>query len=175
MVYFAYNQIAFVTLLAFAAVNAGEPWSKQDIEAKISATDQLIRGVKPIVDGAEQALQNLKDEILKQKPTFRGEIEKYANCLRTAYEYIWGEIALNKIADRLSKDNDPRFNDTVACCRQEALEYSNKKMAFPLDKCTENVSRASRKDFSQMKQLTRTLFDHKHWTAIEYCESIFSV
>nr|CAH8820177.1 unnamed protein product [Trichobilharzia regenti] len=147
MVYFAYNQIAFVTLLAFAAVNAGEPWSKQDIEAKISATDQLIRGVKPIVDGAEQALQNLKDEILKQKPTFRGEIEKYANCLRTAYEYIWGEIALNKIADRLSKDNDPRFNDTVACCRQEALEYSN---------------------FSQMKQLTRTLFDHKHWTAIEY-------
>nr|CAH8820181.1 unnamed protein product [Trichobilharzia regenti] len=112
MVYFAYNQIAFVTLLAFAAVNAGEPWSKQDIEAKISATDQLIRGVKPIVDGAEQALQNLKE-----------------------------------IADRLSKDNDPRFNDTVACCRQEALEYSN---------------------FSQMKQLTRTLFDHKHWTAIEY-------
>nr|CAH8819915.1 unnamed protein product [Trichobilharzia regenti] len=96
MVYFAYNHIAFVTLLAFVAVNAGEPWSKQDIEAKISATDLLIRGVKPIVDGAEQAVKTREDKILKENANVREGLETYVNCLRTAYKYRSGENALTK-------------------------------------------------------------------------------
>nr|CAH8820648.1 unnamed protein product [Trichobilharzia regenti] len=146
MVYFAYNQIAFVTLLAFAAVNAVQPLNYQLLIMFISAVDENIRGFKPIVDGAEQAVQNLTDKILIQNASLRGEIETYVNCLKTANKYIWGEIALNKIADRVSREKNLRAQEILKCCRQEALEYSN---------------------LNQLNLLTRTLYDHKHWVAMQ--------
>nr|CAH8821948.1 unnamed protein product [Trichobilharzia regenti] len=167
MVYFAYNHIAFVTLLALAAMNAVQPLNYQLLIMFISAVDENIRGFKPIVDGAEQAVQNLTDKILIQNASLRGEIETYVNCLKTANKYIWGEIALNKLADRVSREKNLRAQEILKCCRQEALEYSNKKMAFPLDKCFENLPPAPHEDLNQLNLLTRTLYDHKHWVAMQ--------
>nr|CAH8820771.1 unnamed protein product [Trichobilharzia regenti] len=120
-------------------MNADESWSKQGITDMLSHVDILIRGVKPIVDGAEQAVKTREDKILKENANVREGLETYVNCLRTAYKYRSGENALNEIANHLSNENDPRFKDTVTCCRQEALEYRSKTMAFPLDKCWENM------------------------------------
>ncbi|CAH8823390.1 unnamed protein product [Trichobilharzia szidati] len=62
----------------------------------LSTTNNNIHGVKWIVDDAEKAVQIRKYKILSQNPSLQGDLEKYMNCLKTAYKYIWGEVAIDK-------------------------------------------------------------------------------
>ncbi|CAH8823862.1 unnamed protein product [Trichobilharzia szidati] len=163
MVYFAYSHIAFVTLLTFAAVNAGEPWSKRGMIHVFNHQD--ISGVAPKVKAAIKEVQDRKDKILSQNESLQGGIEKYMNCLQTAYEYDWGEAALTEIADRLASAYDPALKATEECCRHEAVEYASKKAAFPLKNCFKNMPPAPHEDLHQLNRLTGILYDHMHWVA----------
>ncbi|CAH8823431.1 unnamed protein product [Trichobilharzia szidati] len=167
MVHFAYSHIAFVTLLTFATVKADQPWSKQRITDMLSITNNNIHGVKPVLDDAEKAVQILKDKILSQNASLQGDLEKYMNCLRTAYKYIWGQEAINRIAVRLARTGELMYEDTVECCQKITLEYYYKTEEFPIENCFKNMPSAPHEDLHQMNLLTRTLFDHKHWVSIE--------
>uniref|UniRef100_A0AA85J389 Uncharacterized protein n=1 Tax=Trichobilharzia regenti TaxID=157069 RepID=A0AA85J389_TRIRE len=41
-------------------------------------------------------------------------------------------------------------------------------MAFPLDKCWENMPEVPHEDLHQLNVLTFTLYNHKHWIAKQY-------
>uniref|UniRef100_A0AA85JHM1 Uncharacterized protein n=1 Tax=Trichobilharzia regenti TaxID=157069 RepID=A0AA85JHM1_TRIRE len=85
MVYFAYNhQVAFVALLAFAAINS----------------DKIFE-LSNVLKNGEPGVELLMDEILNRNASLYEEIEKHMNCLKTAYVYEYGETAFNEILIRL--------------------------------------------------------------------------
>ncbi|CAH8823416.1 unnamed protein product [Trichobilharzia szidati] len=123
MVYFAYNHIAFVTLLAFAAVNAGESMNVNEIRRKLHESEYIIPKVILSMKGAEKELHKLKDKILSHYAGLQGEIEKHINCLETAYKYKWGETVFHRIISRL--ETETGLGDTINCIEQEFSAYQN--------------------------------------------------
>uniref|UniRef100_A0AA85JEZ0 Uncharacterized protein n=1 Tax=Trichobilharzia regenti TaxID=157069 RepID=A0AA85JEZ0_TRIRE len=96
MVYFAYNhQVAFVALLAFAAINSGESTNVTEIGKRLKETENKIFELSNVLKNGEPGVELLMDEILNRNASLYEEIEKHMNCLKTAYVYEYGETAFN--------------------------------------------------------------------------------
>nr|CAH8833491.1 unnamed protein product [Trichobilharzia regenti] len=150
MVYFAYNHIAFISLLALTAINSGE-----------------IPGIMSDLENAEGRVQNLTEKILSQNASLRGEIEKYTDCLETAYTYSWGQAAFTNIFQNFPRDANEKLGDVKNCVEQEASAYQKKKAAFPTDKCFENLPSARYEDLDQLNKDIYQLFQVKYRFTIE--------
>ncbi|CAH8823890.1 unnamed protein product [Trichobilharzia szidati] len=98
MVYFTYSQVAFVTVLAFAATISVESLNEKEIKF---------------------ILNRIKAKILSQRASLRGQLEKYTDCLETAYKYKWGQLTFN--------GDQGALDDTRRCCQQEAAAYHDLK------------------------------------------------
>ncbi|CAH8823419.1 unnamed protein product [Trichobilharzia szidati] len=173
MVYFAYNHIAFVTLLAFAAVNAGESMNVNEIRRKLHESEYIIPKVILSMKGAEKELHKLKDKILSHYAGLQGEIEKHINCLETAYKYKWGETVFHRIISRL--ETETGLGDTINCIEQEFSAYQKKTKEYPLNKCFENPPAMKQEDLDQLDEYINQLFTLNHWYGVHSSEFIFSV
>ncbi|CAH8865279.1 unnamed protein product [Trichobilharzia szidati] len=99
MVYFTYSHVAFVTLLAFAAIHSVESLNETEITGRLKLIADELPGVISELKAAEGRVQNITAKILSQKASLRGELEKYMDCLETAYKYKWGKITFEKIGN----------------------------------------------------------------------------
>ncbi|CAH8823924.1 unnamed protein product [Trichobilharzia szidati] len=123
MVYFTYSQVAFVTLLAFAAIHSVESLNKKEITFILDRIKDKIPGVISELKAAEGRVQNITAKILSQRASLRGQLEKYTDCLETAYKYKWGQLTFNAIADDIYRSDQGALDDTRHCCLQEAAAY----------------------------------------------------
>nr|CAH8821947.1 unnamed protein product [Trichobilharzia regenti] len=166
MVYFAYNHIAFVTLLAFVAVNAVKSTDVTEIQRKLHESEFTIRDIILSVIRAEKELQKLKDKILKQNENLQAEIEKYIDCLETAYKYKWGETAFHRIISRLETEHNEKLSTTMKCVEQKVSTYQEKKKQFPVDRCLENPPSVNKEDLDQLNEDINRVFTLKHWIGV---------
>ncbi|CAH8823835.1 unnamed protein product [Trichobilharzia szidati] len=147
MVHFAYSHVAFVTLLAFAATISGESMDAAEIENRI---------------------KNIENKILSQNASLRGELEKYTDCVKTAYKYKWGAITFKEIARYLDLIDDGTLDDVIFCCLQEESTYLEKQKAFPVDKCHGNLASVNQEDLKQLKVQIEEVFLNNYWCSYEY-------
>ncbi|CAH8823396.1 unnamed protein product [Trichobilharzia szidati] len=164
MVHFAYSHVAFVTLLAFAAINSvqGGWMDVTEIKQRLAETEYEIPGVISELKAAEERVQNIKAKILSQNSSLRGELEKYTDCLETAYKYKWGETTFKQTPNYLYGWNDSRFSDTISCCKQEAFLYRQKMEVFPVDKCHGNLGSVNQEVLQQMQAEIEGVFYHNY-------------
>ncbi|CAH8865281.1 unnamed protein product [Trichobilharzia szidati] len=137
-------------------------------------TDELP-GVISELKAAEGRVQNITAKILSQKASLRGELEKYMDCLETAYKYKWGKITFEKIGNYIYCDYEGAWDDTRHCCHQQAAAYYEKMKAFPVDECRKILPPANQQDLKELKEQIEGVFYHNHLFSIEVCEFIFSV
>nr|CAH8862942.1 unnamed protein product [Trichobilharzia regenti] len=69
----------------------------------------------------EVAEGNSKETILSKHGRSQEEIKNYMDCLKTAYQYYWGEEAYNKIEKILHQFENYKINKMVECSRKKAL------------------------------------------------------
>ncbi|CAH8823886.1 unnamed protein product [Trichobilharzia szidati] len=119
MVYFTYSQVAFVTVLAFAATISVESLNEKEIKFILNRIKDKIPGVISELKAAEGRVQNITAKILSQRASLRGQLEKYTDCLETAYKYKWGQLTFN--------GDQGALDDTRRCCQQEAAAYHDLK------------------------------------------------
>ncbi|CAH8823918.1 unnamed protein product [Trichobilharzia szidati] len=162
MVYFTYSQVAFVTLLAFAAIHSVESLNKKEITFILDRIKDKIPGVISELKAAEGRVQNITAKILSQRASLRGQLEKYTDCLETAYKYKWGQLTFNAIADDIYRSDQGALDDTRHCCLQEAAAYHEKMEAFPVDECRKILPPANREDLKELKEQIEGVFYHNY-------------
>ncbi|CAH8823841.1 unnamed protein product [Trichobilharzia szidati] len=166
MVYFTYSQVAFVTLLAFAAINSGESLNPTVINERLNKIEAKIKEVISELKPAEGRVQSLTAKILSQNASLRGEIENYTDCLETAYKNKWGEFTFTEIIKHLKIQYGETLGEVLECSKQGASEYLEKKTASPVDKCLEKLPSANRKDLQQLQVEIEGVFYHNGWFSV---------
>ncbi|CAH8823832.1 unnamed protein product [Trichobilharzia szidati] len=176
MVYFTYSQVAFVTLLAFAATISGEPMDAAEIENRIKNIEKKLKNDVTDLKNSEARLQSLTDKILSQNASLRGELEKYTDCVKTAYKYKWGAITYKEIAGYLDLIDDGTLDNVIDCCLQEESTYLEKQKAFPVNKCHGNLASANQEDLQQLKLEIEALYFSNSWYSSEiFYENIYTI
>ncbi|CAH8821290.1 unnamed protein product [Trichobilharzia szidati] len=170
MVYFAYNHIVFVSLLAFVAVNARAKLNELQVELLEKTTAGFAREIFQKVVDIEEFLQDYKNTILSEHASSKREIEKYLDCLQTAYKYFYGETAFDaiekvlflKIDDSIPLENYFKVDEMVKHAREKALAYTKKKEEFPVHKCSQHIPSVLQKEAQEVDKLHKSLFKLKY-------------
>ncbi|CAH8823838.1 unnamed protein product [Trichobilharzia szidati] len=139
-----------------------------EIENRIKNIEKKLKNDVTDLKNSEARLQSLTDKILSQNASLRGELEKYTDCVKTAYKYKWGAITFKEIAGYLDLIDDGTLDDVIFCCLQEESTYLEKQKAFPVDKCHGNLASVNQEDLKQLKVQIEEVFLNNYWCSYEY-------
>ncbi|CAH8823435.1 unnamed protein product [Trichobilharzia szidati] len=134
----------------------------RQIKMQLEGTEKKIPEVILDLKAAEEKLQNIKAKILSQNANSTGEIEKYTDCLETAYKYKWGETTFKHSAFQLEYLKDPAYYDELKCLQKEVSEYQKKVEAYPVEKCYGNIPSANEEDLKELEKYINLVFQENY-------------
>ncbi|CAH8823844.1 unnamed protein product [Trichobilharzia szidati] len=164
MVYSAYSQVAFLTLLAFSVINSEKSEEITSLTRWLEGNEVKIKEVISELKAAEGRAQNITAKILSQNASLRGEIENYTDCLETAYKNKWGQILFET---RTIFYVDRKItHEIINCYEHQAWEYYRRTQRFTVDKCQKNLPSSNQEDLQELKeQIEAVFYNNKEFSA----------